>query len=163
MKKKLTKIFDKLILSLLACIGLFSCTDKAKETGCDCGSYRKGSLVPEYGAPAAYCSFEIKAKVTDNSSKPIKNIRIVNQYKPYYADTLYTDNNGNATFQFNDGGNGHYVLQVEDIDGIANGGEFESKDVTVIFTSANKIEEGNGGAYNGKYSKTENIKLSQKN
>ena len=56
MKKSFIKFFDKIILLLLGFSGIFYACYK-------------------YGMPAD--EFEIKGTVTDYSTKPIKNIRIV--------------------------------------------------------------------------------------
>jgi putative lipoprotein (rSAM/lipoprotein system) len=145
MKKSLIKIFDKIIIALLAFVGITACSD---------------SLV-EYGSPHA--DYEIKGTITNRqNSSPIKNIRVVNQRDTYYNDTVYTDNDGKYYFSINDYNLVNSVnLKAEDIDGEENGGDFETKEVDITFTNADKIANGSGW-YQGKFSKTQNIELIKK-
>jgi len=142
MKKLLIKSFDKIIVVLLAILGVFnSCSQPC-----------------EYGEP--YADYELKGVVTDKeTSKPIKNIRIVHQT---YRDTTYTDAEGKYAFIYNDNLLEHLDLKIEDIDGEENGGEFEAQEIDVKFTNADRVKKGDGHWYEGKYEKTQNIELEKK-
>ena len=153
MKRKLTKIFDAALVFLLACLGLSNCDDSRLEYG---------SPRTEYGSP--YATYEVKGTVTNvATSNSIKNIRIVRtRYYSSKNDTIYTDNDGKYYFNFNDSPIIDTVkLQVTDIDGEQNQGEFAEQNVNVVFTQADKVQNGDGRWYEGKYSKTQNIQLKQ--
>jgi len=133
MKKPIIKIVDKILLLLLGFSGMFySC-------------YKYGMPVAEY---------EINGAVTDKESKPIQDIRIIRQAAYYDSnDTLYTNSEGKFHIKFFD--ESHYArLSIEDIDGEANGGEFASQEVDVIFTDADLVKK-----KNDKYAKTIGIVL----
>ena len=139
MKKIIIKSFDKIVILLLGFSGIFySCA--------------------MYGTPEA--DYEIKGIVTDKSNaKPIKNIQIVHQM---YRDTTYTDAEGKYAFIYNRNLFDHLNLIVEDIDGEANGGEFETQEIDVIITQAERVKKGRGAWDWGKYVKTQNIELERK-
>ena len=123
--KKVIRFWDKVIVGLLGVLGILSC----------------GKPQPEYGILVdAYVLFGI---VTNKeTSNPLQNIQIIGQYR----DTTYTDAEGRYSF-YNVPPNFH--LKVEDIDGTANGGEFETKEMDVKFA-------------NDEYAKTVNIELETK-
>jgi putative lipoprotein (rSAM/lipoprotein system) len=135
MKKSLIKSFDKIIVVLLAILGVFnSC-----------------SQPDEYGTP--YADYELKGVVTDKeTSKPIKNIRVI--YQTYHSDTTYTDAEGKYAFIYSAELGEYFYLKIEDIDGEENGGDFETQEVKGEFTDADFV--------NGKYAKTQNIELEKK-
>jgi putative lipoprotein (rSAM/lipoprotein system) len=140
MKKSLIKSFDKIIVVLLAILGVFnSCTQT------------------EYGMP--YADYELKGVVTDKeTSKPIKNIRIAT----FYGDTIYTDAEGKYALSYCFDMAEYFHFKIEDIDGEENGGEFEAQKIDVKFTNADKVKKGDGHWYEGKYEKTQNIELEKK-
>jgi len=138
MNKSIIKFFDKLIVVLLGVVGLsgmfYSCE--------------------KYGSPAAV--YEIKGVVTDKeTSKPIQNIKVSSQ-----GEAIYTDNEGKYAVQDISLGTGAFDAQVkiEDIDSNANGGEFETQEIDVKFTKADRIKRGKPE----KYVKTQNIQLEHK-
>lgn len=150
MKRTLIKLLDKILIATLTCLGLSQCEIINSRV--------------EYGTPNA--TYEIKGTVSNIAdAKPIKNIRIVRKSRhDFYHDTVtYTDNNGKYYFNFKAFPTIDTIkLQVTDIDGEQNDGEFAEKTINVIFTNADKVEKGDGHWNNGKYSKTQNIQLSQK-
>ena len=114
-----------------------------------------------YGQPHA--DFTVKGTVTDEEGKPVEGIRtIVDAYYKWtddagidysnltYSDTLYTDTHGMI-----EGGGSTFsrpsevIITISDMDGEANGGEFEEQviDDPVIKT----VEDGDGSWYNGAY------------
>ena len=149
MKKLFLKPFDRIILSILAILGL---------TGCP--------AVAEYGTPSA--DYVIKGTVTDSlTSTPLPNIRIIRgdsasyTYPPY--DTIYTDAQGKylTTIRSFPVQSPTFHLKVADIDGTQNGGDFQSKTLEVVFTSSDWIAK-ESGWYQGKAQKTIDIKLQKK-
>lgn len=103
----------------------------------------------EYGTPNV--SFSLKARVVDEAGTPIQGIEVRTEdgghfeYNTGFSDYLgYIDANG--TFW---PGTEHGKVQFIDIDGEANGGEFET--LTVDVNNATQTEEGSGGWYEGAY------------
>jgi putative lipoprotein (rSAM/lipoprotein system) len=149
MKMTAIKFFDKVILVLLGVAGFFS--------GCDINN---GGNVVEYGVPSA--DYEIQGTVTDKAtSQPIKQIRVVRplQYAPEYGDTVYTNEEGEYHFEYNDFPHPTAQLKFDDIDGVENKGLFQSAEETVTFTNADQVKPGKGNWYDGKFIKTLNMAL----
>lgn len=103
----------------------------------------------EYGTPNV--SFSLKARVVDEAGTPIQGIEVRTEdgghfeYNTGFSDYLgYIDASG--TFR---PGTEHGKVQFIDIDGEANGGEFET--LTVDVNNATQTEEGSGGWYEGAY------------
>ena len=103
----------------------------------------------EYGCPNV--SFSLKARVVDEAGVPIQGIEVRTEdgghfeFNTGFSDYLgYIDANG--TFR---PGTQHGKVQFIDIDGEANGGEFET--LTVDIENATQTEEGSGGWYEGAY------------
>jgi putative lipoprotein (rSAM/lipoprotein system) len=109
----------------------------------------------KYGDPAA--EYEVRGIVADNeTSKPIQNIKVVstNGY------TMYTDTEGKYAVHDISYGTGAFDSQVkfEDIDGEENDGDFETQEIDVKFTKADRLKRGKPE----KYVKIQNIKLEHK-
>ena len=137
MKKFIIKSFDKIIVVLLGFLGIFNSCERPCE----------------YGVP--HGQYEFKGIVTNKeTSDPIQNIQVVT-----YRDTVYTDNEGKFTFNVI---SPPFSLKVEDIDGEENGGDFAMQTIDVKFTKADQVEKGDGKWYEGKFVKTQNIKLEKK-
>ena len=137
MKKSIIKFWDKIIVMLLGSSAvLYSCA-------------KYGMLVPEY---------EINGIVTDKeTAKPIQNIRVIRPTH-FGADTMYT----NAQGKFHSIQQGSPHLTVEDIDGEANGGEFETQEIFVRYTDADLVKKGKRDKIPDRYSKMINIELVKK-
>ena len=135
--KKVIKLWDKIIVVLLGFLGVLNSCEQPE---------KYGMLMEEY---KPYLNGIVTNKETSN---PIQNIQIIGQY----SDTAYTDAEGRYSF-YNVSPNFH--LKVEDIDGTANGGEFETQEIDVKFTQDDQIE---GNQTGGKYVKTVNIELETK-
>lgn len=125
----------RLIYILLGLLGFTSC------------EHFIGSV--EYGTPNV--SFSLKARVVDEAGTPIQGIEVRTEdgghfeYNTGFSDYLgYIDASG--TFR---PGTEHGKVQFIDIDGEANGGEFET--LTVDIENATQTEEGSGGWYEGAY------------
>ena len=154
MKNLFLKHFDKIILALLGCIGFL--------TGCSIIN----PPVAEYGVPSA--EFIIKGTVTDSiSSTPIPKIRIISGDSAAYSyplfDTVYTDAEGKYQTSIRafpvESRTTH--LKIDDIDGVQNGGDFQSKTVKVAFTSLDWTEK-HSGWNSGSLLNITNIKLKKK-
>jgi putative lipoprotein (rSAM/lipoprotein system) len=153
MKRNCIKLFDKVIVLLLSCLGFL--------TGCDNPTDEYGSPYVEYGVPSA--EYELNGTVTDVwTSKPIPNIRVVRPlHVREYGDTTYTDDKGKYHFAFRDFPSDAYQLKFEDIDDIQNGGLFMTEEVKGTFTKNDQTQKGDGHWYGGKFVKTQDIKLDQ--
>lgn len=103
----------------------------------------------EYGCPNV--SFSLKARVVDEAGVPIQGIEVRTEDGGYFEyKTGFSDYQGyidaRGTFR---PGTEHGKVQFIDIDGEANGGEFET--LTVDIENATQTEEGSGGWYEGAY------------
>jgi len=159
MKKFFVKSLDKIVLSLLAIFGFANCETPT-----------------EYGSPHA--NFEFKGNITDSiTGKPIENIRIqvVDSGSVSHNDTLYTygftvsTGYSASTGKYDLNASKEcpedsvtYYLKVDDIDGIQNGGEFESKKIAVTIKESEWSGTKTEGWVIGKESKTQDIKLKKK-
>jgi len=162
MKKIFFKSCDKIIIALLGLIGLL--------TGCNLIH----PPVAEYGVP--YADYEIKGTVTDSiTSAPIQNIRVtVTQIQTYiekdsihtHIDTLAlkeTDSAGKYDIRFQSFPLDKltYKVKADDMDGLTNGGDFNSQAKDVLFIHTD-LTGANGGWYNGKALKIVDLKLKKK-
>ena len=156
-KKSFFRSFDKIIVLLLSGFGMFSACDLFEPQ-------------LEYGMPHA--DFVLQGTVTDEAtSQPIKNIRVVRplfpdlkpecECTPIPGDTIYTDEKGQYAFTFGDFPGSKYLLKFEDMDGEDNGGLFQTKEVEGKFTQADQVKKGDNHWYDGKFVKTQDVKLEQ--
>jgi len=147
MKNFMIRFFDRMILALLAIAGLtYACDDPRVE----------------YGAPTA--DFVIKGTVTDSiTTQTLNHIRVIRQLDEngLYGDTTYTDTKGFYQFTFSDFPVEYpeFKLKIEDTDGDLNGGEFETRNVSVQISSKDWTEKGDNHWYLGKAVKNQDIKL----
>lgn len=110
-----------------------------------------------YGVPTA--TYEVKARVVDPEGNPIKGIEVVvsdREQENEWSRVLETTTKEDGTFE-NSRTKGlmptsALYVRLTDVDGEENGGDFRElvQEVTV-YNSVNKIEEGDGGWYNGCY------------
>ena len=103
----------------------------------------------DYGVP--HVSFEVKARVVDEAGKPIQGIEVRTEDGGQFEyNTGFSDYQGyiNAVGGFWTGTE-HGNVQFIDIDGEANGGEFET--LTVELKNVTQTEEGSGSWYDGAY------------
>ena len=106
-----------------------------------------------YGCP--YSDFQLKGTVTDTEAEPIEGIKVEvsgvmdDQPDGYKLnDICYTDPEGNyivTNRDFDVFENLH--LKFEDIDGIANGGEFETYELDVAVEQTKKADGWFEGAF----------------
>ena len=132
-----------------------------------------------YGTPSV--DYKVIGTVTDEQGKPLKDIQVIvknpNGWSYYddntsreslppqvIPDTLYTDKDGKFTSN-----NVHaisvskFTVEIQDIDGEANGGEFLQKQLTKNDFNEKRIKKGKGfnkGEY--EYSKTVQLKRKDK-
>ncbi|MCL2131713.1 MAG: radical SAM-associated putative lipoprotein [Lentimicrobiaceae bacterium] len=142
MKKSAIKMFDKVILMLLGMTGIvYSCA--------------------KYGEPIA--EYEVNGVVTDKTNtKPIQSIRVIRQKYGDHGDTAYTSSQGRYVFKLWEDFSNPVHLKFEDIDGEANGGEFETKEINLTFTDADRIKKERGNKTANKYLKIQNIELKKR-
>lgn len=109
----------------------------------------------EYGTP--HVNFRATARVVDKEGKPIEGIRVAILHESwdgeYYREdfewrTGYTDYEGNIDATASPFAVPKQLI-VEDVDGEANGGEFESQIVDVV--GFEQTENGSGNWYDGAY------------
>lgn len=125
----------RLLYILLGLLGLSSC------------EHFIGAV--EYGVP--HVSFEVKARVVDEAGKAIQGIEVRTEDGGQFEyNTGFSDYQGyiNAVGGFWPGTE-HGNVQFIDIDGEANGGEFET--LTVELKNVTQTEEGSGNWYDGAY------------
>jgi putative lipoprotein (rSAM/lipoprotein system) len=159
MKKRIIKSFDRLLLVLLGLIGVL--------TGCSIIN----PIPVEYGTPHA--DYEFKGTVTDSlTATPVQNARIIisqtfneGDLIAPHIDTLAlkeTDSNGKYDILIQnyppDGITFH--VNVVDIDGTANGGDFVSQEKDVVFNQSDLT--GGKSWYDGKGVKVIDFKLKKK-
>ena len=130
-----------------------------------------------YGTPSV--DYKIIGTVTDEQGKPLKDIQVIvknpNGWSYYddntsreslppqvIPDTLYTDKDGKFTSN-----NVHaisvskFTVEIQDIDGEANGGEFLQKQLTKNDFNEKRIKKGKG-FYNGEYEYSKTVQLKRK-
>ena len=162
MKQKVNTLYRIILGALMTLLGFGSCS--------------KSTSTPEmYGQPTAYYKFN--GTIKDEAGNPIKGIRVVfnpnskvdenSDNYPYYlqgnVDTLYTNDNGqfgkdklkySQTSITNDA-----VVIIDDVDGAANGGEFQKVTLSKSQIEIKKITDGDGVWYKGNYTITANATL----
>ena len=117
----------------------------------------------EYGCPNV--SFSLKARVVDEAGNPIQGIEVRTEDGGRFEyNTGFSDYEGNI-----DAYGGYFwpgaqnQMQFIDVDGEANGGEFET--LTVKIENLIQTEEGDGNWYEGAYTAdmgTVTMKLKEK-
>ena len=138
----------RLLYILLGLLGLTSCDHFG---------------MAEYGCPNV--SFSLKARVVDEAGAPIQGIEVRTEDGGHFEyNTGFSDYEGNI-----DAYGGYFwpgaqnMMQFIDVDGEANGGEFET--LTVKIENLTQTEEGDGNWYEGAYTAdmgTVTMKLKEK-
>ena len=148
-------IYKSLMVSVLGILGFASC-EKAIDVIDD------GGGLCMYGQPHA--DFKAVGTVKDKSGKPIEGIRVaIRQTIPYSSeqkDTVYTDSKGEYLFDavtFN--GPSSVRIVFEDIDGAANGGEFDKTEAT---PAVKQTKKGDNAWYNGAFEAKADVKMNKK-
>ena len=164
MKKKKWDV-KTLLSGALALLGFAGCSDNNEDYLC------------LYGSPSV--DFKVFGTVTDEHGKPLEGIQVVvdspGAYSYYnnkegssspsiitYPDTLYTDKDGKfASHKVKAPSSQKLTVEVQDIDGEANGGDFQTKHLTRDDFNEKQIKKGEG-FYNGEYEYSKNIQLEPK-
>ena len=130
-----------------------------------------------YGTPSV--DYKVIGTVTDEQGKPLKDIQVIvnnpNGWSYYddntsreslppqvIPDTLYTDKDGKFTSN-----NVHaisvskFTVEIQDVDGEANGGEFLQKQLTKNDFNEKRIKKGKG-FYKGEYEYSKTVQLKRK-
>jgi putative lipoprotein (rSAM/lipoprotein system) len=160
MKKLILKRYDRIIIVILGLIGFL--------TGCN---LIHPPLV-EYGVPHA--EYEMKGTVTDSiTSSPVQNIRVIisqtqnnGDLASPTIDTLAikeTDSSGKYDILITHFPSDSIIfhVKVDDMDGTANGGDFNSQTKDVLFHQTD-LTGASGGWYDGQALKTVDFKLKKK-
>ena len=130
-----------------------------------------------YGTPSV--DYKVLGTVTDEQGKPLKDIQVIvknpNGWSYYddntsreslppqvIPDTLYTDKDGKFISN-----NVHaisvskFTVEIQDVDGEANGGEFLQKQLTKNDFNEKRIKKGKG-FYKGEYEYSKTVQLKRK-
>lgn len=145
MKRKFIKASNYALGLLLISIGFSSCKDDRKCM---------------YGTPTA--DYEISGKVTDVDNNPIAGISV--SHPSSFTEEghlgVITDKDGNYKLITKGYAPGDLELTVEDIDDAENG-EFQTKEIRELFEDSDYTGD-DGSWYEGKATRTVNVKLSAK-
>lgn len=167
-KKKKWKV-ESLLSGALALLGFTGCNSNS-EAPC------------LYGTPSV--NYQVLGTVTDEQGKPLKDIQVVvanpytiNYYddngKPYlngrdsisgdvYPDTVYTDKDGKfESHKVKAFSSEKLVVKFQDIDGEANGGEFQEIHLTRDEFKKKQKKEGNNW-FAGEYEFSKDVQMEQK-
>lgn len=144
-------------------------------TGC---SNSDGPLL--YGSPSV--DYRVLGTVTDTQGKPLEGIQVVvnNSYAlTYYdengiivkdkyesgkltPDTVYTDKNGKfSSYKVEALSDSKLVVEFQDIDGEANGGEFQLKRLTQKELDKKQLKKGDDW-YDGEFEYSKTVQLDRK-
>ena len=164
MNKKKRWNVESLLSGALALLGFAGCTNI--------------NDAPDlYGTPSV--DYKIIGTVTDEQGKPLKDIQVIvknpNGWSYYddntsreslppqvIPDTLYTDKDGKFTSNnVHAIGISKFTVEIQDIDGEANGGEFLQKQLTKNDFNEKRIKKGKG-FYNGEYEYSQTVQLKRK-
>lgn len=158
MKVRFTRWYNAVLTALLGLLGYSCSSDDIVD--------EYGTLVAEYGVPTAH--FIMKGTVTDEAGTPIQGIKAAVKVMPYqhpeYAyslDSTMTDAVGKYQIEYHQLLN-EKILLLEDVDGAANGGEFQSDTIDISKLEPKKIGEGDGRWYEGKFEIQADVKLKRK-
>ena len=152
---KIKGVLKSVTAAVLGILGFASC-EKALDI------YENGEMMCMYGQP--YANFKAVGTVKDKSGKPLEGIRVAVRLtvpsSSEVRDTVYTDSKGeflSNTQTFN--GPSSVRIVFEDIDGAANGGEFEKTEATPAVKQTKKGDDSwNKGAFEAKA----NVKMNKK-
>ena len=151
MKNFFVKLTKMLCVAVLGVLGFSACSDDPE------------SASVAYGSPNA--KYKYVGTVTDEQGNPIEGINVVmsGDYvssTPFASLTLKTDKDGKfSTVTLTSVNTRINTLDFVDVDGEANGGEFESQTITPKDMTKTQIKEGDGGWYMGEFELSANIKL----
>ena len=142
MKVRFNRWSNALLSSLLAMLGFASCSSGEEEE----------YFVPEYGVVIP--NIEWRGAVTNEAEAPIQGISTLVKYAIkdyndpskvgyYTVDSVSTDANGRFAVHVPDINHLNYKLILQDLDGEANGGTFQSDTLTLTELVAEEISGDN--------------------
>lgn len=150
MTVRFTRWYNAVLTALLSMLGY----------GCSLEEPEMYGTPLEYGVP--HINFIVKGVVTDEAGNPIQGIETKFVGDLNDAPTTKTDANGNYMIQAMIYPSLHGCkLIVNDIDGEANGGEFQSDTIDVETLPKDELGKGDGW-YQGMYESTANIQMKKK-
>ena len=144
------KVIKWLCVAVLGVLGFSACSDDPE--------YRSAA----YGSPTA--DYKYMGTVTDEAGNPIEGINVmINGAVNSTGNAsliLKTDKDGKfSTVTLTSVNTRINTLDFVDVDGEANGGEFESQTITPKDMTKTQIKEGDGRWYMGEFELSANIKL----
>ena len=153
MKNFFVKLTKMLCVAVLGVMGFSACSDDP------------GGGAVAYGSPTA--DYKYMGTVTDEAGNPIEGINVVMNGTingtPLASLTLKTDKDGNfSTVYLRTPSTYFKTIDFIDVDGTANGGEFESQTITFNDMTKTQVKEGDNGWDNGEFELSANIKLKKK-
>ena len=169
MRKKKWSV-ETLLSGALALLGFAGCSDS------------NDPIMDLYGTPSV--DYRVLGTVTDTQGKPLEGIQVVvknpdvwsfcdENGKPVESkrdsitgkmipDTVYTDKDGKfASYKVKAVSSKSLAVEVQDIDGEANGGEFQSERFFKDELDKKQLKKGSG-FYAGEYEYSKTIKLERK-
>jgi putative lipoprotein (rSAM/lipoprotein system) len=157
MKVRVKRWYQAILSALLTILGFETCS-----VGSDGDD---APIICEYGMP--FATYNLKGTVTDETGKPIEGIKTSVKYvfdrptgetEAWGIDSVKTDADGQYKLQTDDIHNDIRLI-VEDVDGMANGGQFRSDTLSIDRSKAVKTAEGDGNWYMGTFEIRNNIKM----
>jgi putative lipoprotein (rSAM/lipoprotein system) len=151
MKNFFVKLTKMLCVAVLGVLGFSACSDDPE-----------GHWVA-YGSPNA--KYKYMGTVTDEQGNPIEGINVVmsGDYvssTPLASLTLKTDKDGKfSTVTMSSVNTRIKTIEFVDVDGEANGGEFESQTISPKDMTMTQVAEGDGSWYKGEFELSATIKL----
>lgn len=154
MKTKDFKLLKWLCSMVMVAMGFTACSKDEPE-----------EISVMYGTP--YGEYKYEGIVTDEEGNPIQGINVTVQEYNYSINNLTvveTDKSGKFTTDYIKWGTGgRQALIFTDIDGDANGGDFEEMSFNIhSLNNKVKIEDGEGDWDNGKWKVTADVELTLK-
>lgn len=153
METTILKFIRAIFVAILGLLGFAACGDDP-------------DLRPSaYGSPTA--DYKYMGTVTDEDGNPIEGINVVMSgmvnNTPLASLTLKTDKDGKfSTITMSTSRTYVRTIDFVDVDGPANGGDFESQTITLKEMEVNQVKEGDNSWYLGEFEYSADIKLKKK-
>ena len=155
MKNGMKQIWKYLAAGIMGLLGFASCGKSLVDDHDDSAMY----------GPPPYADYKVMGTVSDEDGKPIKGIRVsvLLKYSPWSKDVeekLYSDDKGAFQLTRTVDDLPPVTISFEDVDGVENGGEFVSTEVT---PKRNRTKDGDGkGSYQGAFEVQADVQLKKK-
>ncbi len=162
MKVRFIRWYQTILTALLTLMGFEACGSNEEDD----------TIRLMYGVPNA--AYHLSGTVTDQDGNPVEDIKAAvkmaymidakNQAIVYDGiDSVKTDANGQYKLAFSGFPNNPGIkVIVEDIDGPANGGEFQSDTLDIDYDKAVMTEEGKSTWNSGTFAIRQDIKMKKK-